>query len=374
MIKVLNIISDTNIGGAGRVLENYLRYMDRDNFEAAVALPRGSLLIERLKPFGVPIYELDGIADTSMDLSAVKKLKKLIREVNPDIVHTHGAMSGRIAGRQCGKKVVFTRHSAFPLPEKLNKQPLKGIYKLVNEHYADRIICVSPICRDYLMEGGVSCDNIDVVINGVDAATRSGEADCVALRRNFGIEDGVFTAAVIARIEHYKGHMYVAEAAKILKDRGRNFRIIAAGTGSYEDEVKSRARDLGVEDVLLFPGFVSDVPGLLSILDVQINASYNEAASLSILEGLSMGVPAIVSDFPGNLSIVDDGKTGLVFKTRDPVGLADAIERLMDDRNLLAKLGENARTEYEKRFTGAIFAKNTEKVYLKVTEGGHHGK
>ena len=348
--------------------------MDRDNFEAGVVLPRGSLLIERLKILDVPIYELDGIADTSMDFSAIKKLKKIIREVNPDIVHTHGVMSGRIAGRQCGKKVIFTRHSAFPLPDKLKKQPLKGVYKIVNERYADRIICVSPVCRDYLMEGGINGNKIDVVINGVDAAKRSGEADREALRRKFGIEDGIFTAAIIARIEHYKGHMYVAEAAKILKDRGRSFKIIVAGTGSFEDEVKRRAHNLGVEGFLLFTGFVSDVPGLLSILDVQINASYNEAASLSILEGLSMGVPAIVSDFPGNLSIVDDGKTGLVFKTRDPVGLADAVERLMDDRKLLVKLGENARAAYDKRFTGAIFAKNTENIYLKVTEGGHHGK
>ena len=101
MIKVLNIISDTNVGGAGRVILNYLKYMDRDRFEVSVALPQGSLLKPQLEPFGIPIYEVDGMADKSLDWKAIKKLKQVIRLSGADIVHTHGSMSGRIDGRHC---------------------------------------------------------------------------------------------------------------------------------------------------------------------------------------------------------------------------------------------------------------------------------
>ena len=59
-------------------------------------------------------------------------------------VHTHGALSGRIAGRRCGKAVIYTRHSAFPVPAKLKYPPGRWVNKLVNEHYADHIIAVSP--------------------------------------------------------------------------------------------------------------------------------------------------------------------------------------------------------------------------------------
>ena len=99
MIRVLNIISDTNIGGAGRVILNYLRYTDKSKFETMVAIPKGSLLKEPLEQAGVTIYEVEGLADRSFHKDDVKTLQALIKQVKPDLVHTHGALSGRIASR-----------------------------------------------------------------------------------------------------------------------------------------------------------------------------------------------------------------------------------------------------------------------------------
>ena len=144
MIKVLNIISDTNIGGAGRVLLNYLQYDNRTDFETAVAVPKGSLLAQPLRDLGAAVYEVEGMVDRSYHKDDVKVLMDLIREVDPDIVHTHGALSGRIAGRRCGKVVIYTRHSAFPVPAKLKYPPGRWVNKLVNEFFADHIIAVSP--------------------------------------------------------------------------------------------------------------------------------------------------------------------------------------------------------------------------------------
>ena len=120
MIRVLNIISDTNIGGAGRVILNYLRYADRDKFETLVAIPRGSLLKPLLEEAHVTVYEVDGMADFSYASEDVKALQALIRQVKPDLVHTHGALSGRIAAKRCRVPVVYSRHSAFPVPAKRN--------------------------------------------------------------------------------------------------------------------------------------------------------------------------------------------------------------------------------------------------------------
>ena len=366
-MKVLNIISDTNIGGAGMVLENYLRHRDRDSFELSVALPSGSLLTERITPFGVPVYELEGIADKSMDMRAVRELKKVIRRADPDIVHTHGAFAGRIAGRQCGRRVVVTRHSAFPLPGRMQKQPFRTVYRLLTEHYADRIICVSPICRDYLTEIGVREDLFSVVINGVERKMRADEAHCAAMRKKLGTE-GMFTAGSVARIEPYKGQDVMVRAARILKDRGRKIKLVAAGTGSFEPEVKALAVQLGVEDSVVFPGFVREVPELLSVLDVQLSTSHIEATSLSLLEGFSMGVPAVVSDIPGNAGVVTDGVTGRLFPDGDAGALADVIEQLMDSPGLLQTWGENAAADYESRFTGEAFARRIEQVYREVME------
>lgn len=367
MIKVLNIISDTNIGGAGMVLENYLRYMDRENFSVSVALPKNSLLTPKLRPYGVTVYELDGLADKSVDFGAIKELKAVIKKDGPDIVHTHGAFVGRIAGKQCGKKVVFTRHSGFPLSDKVKKQPFKAVYKYLAEHYTDKIICVSPICRDYLLEVGVKEDIFAIVINGVDKDERADGETVLGMRRRFGAE-GYFTAGVAARIEPYKGQDVLVRAARILKDRGRRLKLVCAGTGSFEDEVKKLAADLDVEDTVVFPGFISEMPAFLSALDVQLNVSHIEATSLSLLEGLSIGLPAIVSNIPGNAGVIRDGETGLIFPEGDASALADAIEKVMDSPELLKKWGENALKDYEARFTGKVFAENTEAVYREVME------
>lgn len=375
MIRVLNVISDSNIGGAGRVLLNYLQYADRSRFETMIAVPRGSLLCEPLRELGGIVHEVDGLAERSYHKDDVRTLMALIRKVDPDIVHTHGALSGRIAGRRCGKAVIYTRHSAFPVPAKLKYPPGRWVNKLVNEHYADHIIAVSPAAAQNLTDAGISKKKITVMMNGVAPLTRASDEECAALRAELGLDPNVFTAGILARIEPYKGHLYILEAAEQLKREGRNFRILIAGTGSYEDEVRQAIAEKKLENEALFLGFRSDVAKLLSILDVQLNASYGtEASSIALCEGMSLGVPAIASDYGGNPWQIDDGEDGLIFPSRDSTALARALARLMDEPETLGNMQKRAVEIFHERFTGKIFARNVERVYLNTLEETGHGK
>ena len=375
MIRVLNVISDSNIGGAGRVLLNYLQYADRSRFETMIAVPRGSLLCEPLRELGGIVHEVDGLAERSYHKDDVRTLMALIRKVDPDIVHTHGALSGRIAGRRCGKAVIYTRHSAFPVPAKLKYPPGRWVNKLVNEHYADHIIAVSPAAAQNLTDAGISKKKITVMMNGVAPLTRASDEECAALRAELGLDPNVFTAGILARIEPYKGHLYILEAAEQLKREGRNFRILIAGTGSYEDEVRQAIAEKKLENEVLFLGFRSDVAKLLSILDVQLNASYGtEASSIALCEGMSLGVPAIASDYGGNPWQIDDGEDGLIFPSRDSTALARALARLMDEPETLGNMQKRAVEIFHERFTGEIFARNVERVYLNTLEETGHGK
>ena len=387
MIRVLNIISDTNIGGAGRVLINYLQYADRAQFDTAVALPRGSLLKAPLEELNTTVYEVDGIADRSYDKEDVKLLRELIGRVDPDIVHTHGALSGRIAARQCGKKVVYTRHSAlcgkkvvytrhsaFPVPAKLRYPPGRWVNKWVNEHYADRIIAVSPAAAANLTDAGISSKRITVMMNGVAPVARSAPETCRDFRERYGLSPDVFTAGILARIEPYKGHLHIVEAAQQLKEEGRKLQLLIAGVGGYEEELRGEVSHRGLEDTVFFLGFQTDVAPVLSVLDVQLNASYGtETSSLSILEGMSMGLPAVVSSYGGNPWLIDDGEDGLIFPNRDSAALARCIARLMDEPETLARMSRRAVEIFQSRFTGEIFAKNVEQVYLDVLKGVPHG-
>lgn len=375
MIRVLNIVSDTNIGGAGRVLLNYLQYADRSQFHTMVAVPRGSLLKEPLEQVGAEVFEVDGIADRSYDKNDVKLLKDLIDRVEPHIVHTHGALSGRIAGRQCGKVVIYTRHSAFPVSAKLKYPPGRWVNKLLNEHYSDHIIAVSPAAAENLTDAGISSKRITTMMNGVAPVERCSQEECAALRRQWGVEEDDFVLGILARLEPYKGHMDIVDAAKILADEGRKFKILVAGNGTFEAEVKARVDELGLNDYVKFLGFLTDVRGFLSVLDVQLNASYGtETSSLSILEGFSMGLTAVISDYGGNPWLVTDGDNGLMFPTRDSKKMAECMARVMDEPDTLKKLSVRAKEVFHERFTGEIFAKNIETVYLDTLKGAKHGK
>lgn len=371
MIRILNIISDTNIGGAGRVILNYLRYADRNKFETLVAIPRGSLLKPLLEEAEVPVYEVDGMADCSYANQDVKALQALIRRVRPDLVHTHGALSGRIAAKRCHVPVVYSRHSAFPVPAKLKYPPGRWVNKLLNEHYADHIIAVSPATRDNLTEGGISPKKITVVMNGVAPVSPISDEQKAALRRSLGLGKDVFTFGILARIEDYKGHLYLVYAAKLLKDRGySNFRILVAGTGAFEEEVTRAVTEMGVEDVVQMLGFRSDAAALLNILDVQLNASYGtEATSMALLEGMSLGLPTIASDYGGNPFVITSGQNGLLFPSRDSAALADAMAELMDHPEEVSIMREKALETYQSRFTGEVFARNTEQIYENVLKG-----
>ena len=373
MIRVLNIISDTNIGGAGRVILNYLRYADRDKFEPLVAIPRGSLLKPSLEEAGVPVYEVEGMADRSYHKDDVAALKALIGKVKPDLVHTHGALSGRIAAKRCRVPVVYSRHSAFPVPAKLKHPPGRWVNKLLNEHYADHIIAVSPATRDNLTEGGISPKKITVVMNGVAPVKKTSPEEQAALRAELGLAPGTFVFGILARIEDYKGHLYLVHAAKLLKEKGYlNFRILIAGTGAFEAEIARAVVEMGVSDVVQMLGFRSDVTALLNILDVQLNASYGtEATSMALLEGMSLGLPSIVSNYGGNPFVIEDGANGLVFPSQDSLALCACMARLMDEPDTVLAMKRRASDLFEQRFTGQVFARNTEQIYLDVLKGAH---
>ena len=371
LIRVLNVISDTNIGGAGRVILNYLRYSDRDRFETWAALPRGSLLKPPLEEAGAQVIEVEGMADRSYHREDVKGLQALMGERRPDLVHTHGCLSGRIAAKRCGLPAVYSRHSAFPVPAKLKYPPGRWVNKFVNEHYADRIIAVSPATRDNLIEGGISPRKITVVMNGAAPVPRTGQEEQAALKRELSIPEGHTVFGILARLEDYKGHLDLLEAVRRLKERGReDFTVLAAGTGPFEGTLAQAVRQAGAEDRMKLLGFRSDVPALLNILDVQLNCSYGtEATSMALLEGMSLGLPTIASDYGGNPYVVEDGGTGLLFPSRNAAALAEAMERLMDRPEERKALGARARTVYEERFTGQVFARNTEKIYLDILKG-----
>jgi len=367
LIRVLNIVSDTNIGGAGRCILNFLAHYDRTVFQVDVALPRKSLLIPEIEKLDTRAIPVEGIGDKSLDFRGIKLLKAVIRDYDPRVVHTHGAMSGRIAARQCKRAVVYTRHSVFPVGKKLSRQPGKWINGKINEHYADAIIAVAEAAKANLVDSGVAPGKIQVILNGVERQIRLSPEEILAEKARYGIAPDRFVAGILARMDPVKGHRYLLEAAKIINDQGFPFTVVIAGAGPLEEELKQQVDRMGMDDTVIFAGFVTDIPRLLSILDVQINASYGtEATSLALLEGMSMGVPAVATDYGGNPGVIANGENGILVPIQNSEALARAILDIMNDQTGYRRMADRCHEIFDQKFTADIYARNIEDVYRRV--------
>lgn len=372
MKKIIQVLSDTNLGGAGRVLSNYLSAYDKSKYQVEVVVPKDSVLTEVFSSYGVKIHELEGIADRSYDKKGVRALRKLFAQEKPDLVHTHGAFSGRVAAKREKIPVVYSRHSVFPVSK---KQKLLALpMGLVNTHFADGIIAVSPAAVDNLVELGIPAKKITTIFNGVKPLVHTSLPEQVALRNELGVGN-CFLFGILARLEEYKGHKLLLEACQSLKAEGRDFRLLIAGTGAEAEAVSAEIVALGLEDKVQYLGFWQRVEELLCILDVQVNCSYGtEATSIALLEGMSLGVPGVVSDYGGNPWVIAHGQNGLVFPSENVKELCSAMKRMMDDTALREQCQEGAVEMFRKKFTAEVFAQETEAFYEDIWNNKRNGE
>lgn len=375
MIKVFNVISDTNIGGAGKCLLTYLEYADKSKFDITVILPKDSLLKPHLQDLGIKIIEIDAMSDKSLDRSAIKKLTAIFKKEKPDIVHSHASMSARIAARRAHAKIIYTRHSVFAPSPRISKGIGKKINGAINNYYSDGIIAVAEAAKQNLIDTGVDSSKIRVILNGVKPIEKIDEAQKEKAFKSFGVLPGEKVISIVARLNPVKGHEYFLRAAKKVLDSGIKAKFIIAGTGDILGRLRQLSFELGVDESICFAGFVEDVTELMNITDIQVNASYGtEATSLSLLEGMSLGTVAVVSDFGGNPGVITDGENGLITPQKDADALADALIYLCNNDEKRRRMSENAIKVFDTKFKAEVMSRNIESFYTEIIQSGGNKK
>lgn len=369
MIKVINVISDTNIGGAGKCVVNFCKNYNQEKFEIVVVLPKGSALIEELKGTSARLIEIDALKDKSFDIKALFKLIKIFRAEKPDIVHTHASSIARIAAKFAkDSKIIYTRHCAFPVSDKIKKGIGRFIYKHTNELFSDRIIAVGGAAKENLLEGGIDPDRIETFLNGVEKVEKISEEKKREIRERYKIKDDEVVIGIIARIEEVKGHDTFIDAAKILlNEKNINAKFLILGTGTKEEELKEKVKQLKLEDKIIFTGFVKDVGSYLNIFDIQVNCSFGtETSSLSLLEGMSIGVPAVVSNYGGNPYLISDGENGYIVPIKSPSETAEAIYKILVKPEIRKYMQKRSVEIFDENFTIETYVNNIQNVYETV--------
>ena len=364
-MRVLHVISDTNIGGAGVLLGNLIRNFDRERVDSVVALPRESQLLARLREIGVPMKELQYLPDR-YSMPSVREVCHLIREEGIELIHANAALSARIAGRRCGIPVLHTRHCCFPLAGVWRLPPVRYFGGIWNRALSDRVIATADAAAQNLLALGIPRERIDVIINGSEAMRDVSDGELACIRAAWGLRKTDFVVGICARLEPCKGHETFLRAAKRLMERYPtfSFRFLVIGDGSRREALEGLVQTLGISPWVRFVGFLENVAPVYRLLRVNVNCSSGtETSCLALSEGMSAGVPCVVSDYGGNVAMVGESDAGIVYPVGDFEALADAVGRIATDPDLEERMRTAAYARYRECYTAKRMADRVTEVY-----------
>ncbi len=364
MIRILHVISDENVGGAGILLANLLRHLDATRFHSAVALPQDSALIDRLSGLA-QIFPLRYPCNR-LSVASLRELTEVIRQWKPHLIHGNAALSAKLAGRLHGKAVVYTRHCYYPL-----EAPRLGLRALAerqgNRWLTDFAIATAPSAAENLRSLRVPQGSLRVILNGSEPVRVCDAEELAAWRWRHGLGEKEILIGICARLEACKGHETFLRAARLLADRMSRcpLRFVIVGEGSRREELEHLARTLALEDRVCFTGFEQDMAPVYRSLRIHVNCSCGtETSCLALSEGMSASLPTVASDYGGNPLMVQ--AAGRCFPVGNGEALAAVLEEILTVPSLERQMREASLADFRERFTAERMARETQEVYEEV--------
>jgi glycogen(starch) synthase len=288
-----------------------------------------------------------------------------------DVVHGHDWLVA-VAGDHLAKRfrcplavtihaTEFGRHQGW-----VDKHPQSHIHGVERwmANRADRVVTCSAYMREHVADVyGLEEERISVIPNGIDPTDLVPVADLDALRREFAAPEERLVL-LVGRLVYEKGFQLALEALPGLIERVGNVRFLVAGSGTHEQELRSQAAELGLDDHGVFVGWIGDdvLHSLYRIADLCVVPSIYEPFGLVALEAMASGCPCLVADTGGLREVVPNEDVGLRFHSRDPQSLAAMAERLLTDEALRERLVAEA-SEHVLTFDWADVAEQVAAVY-----------
>jgi glycosyltransferase involved in cell wall biosynthesis len=297
-MKVLHVITGLGVGGAEHQLRSILQHTRHES--DVVTLYNPGPVADMIRADGGSVRDLGMTSNTQ--ISALFRLRRLIRAGRYDVVHAHlyrSQIYGRPAAWLAATPVILsTEHSIGETH--LERRPMtpgvRALY-LGTEFLSDITIAVSPAVRERLLKWGVRDRRVTVIANGVDMPRVAFDEHARdRVRAEFGIGADVYLIGVLGRLDPNKQFdMVIGAAAPLLGD---DVKLLIVGKGNERAHLEQVARDRGVTGQVIFAGERHDVADMLSAMDLFVASSKQETFGLSVLEGLANGLPVLYTACP----------------------------------------------------------------------------
>jgi glycosyltransferase involved in cell wall biosynthesis len=335
-------------GGQNQVLLTVNGLREIGQRTALVAHPDGEL--RRRAAEGLDLIPL--VPRTEVDLTAAWRLSRVMKRLQPDIVHAHDphgvAMAALALSLGTGSKTVYA-----PPPLIASRRVdfhLKGnSFSRWKHRQVDCFIAASDAIRQMLIGDGVPSEKTTTVHEGIDIAV----------------------VGNVAALVPHKGQRHLVEAAHLVVREVPDARFVILGEGELRDHLEKQVKEYHLEKHVLLPGFRTDVLGCIKGFDLFAMSSVTEGLGTSLLDAMACSRPIVATSAGGIPEIVEDGVTGVLVAPRDHTSMAREIVRLLKDGPLRKRMGDAGYARVNERFTVERMVEETAAVYARVAGTPH---
>ncbi|MEW6410247.1 MAG: glycosyltransferase family 4 protein [Nitrospirota bacterium] len=406
MKKIIRIISRLNIGGPAIHTILLTSELDRMGYKTILVKGKesegeGDMLDFADKRGVTPILidELGREISFRKDIIALLNIYTLIRREKPDIIHTHTAKAGAL-GRLAAflytlelrfKKLFKSNYAGNPPPpiiiHTFHGHVLSGYFRRfkslifiytekVLALLSTKVITLSDRLKKELIDMNIgNSRKIEVIplgleLEGFFSASSKSSGYKGKFKDSLGISMEAPLVGIIGRLVPIKGHRYFIESAKmVLSSKGqgaRDVKFVIIGDGELRKELEDYTRELGIGDSVIFTGFRSDLHEIYSDLDIVVLSSLNEGTPVSVIEAMAAGKPVIATEVGGVPDLIKNNRTGIIIPPCDSRAIADAIVRLLKDKELREFLGNNAQREVYPKYSVDNLVANINSLYTSL--------
>lgn len=362
-MHVLHLESGRHLYGGARQVLYLIGGLAEKGVEGTLVCPPTSAIAAAGVSQGLQVRELPMRGD--LDPGFVGRFRRLIDELEPDIVHVHSRRGadtlGGMAVRRAAVPAVLTRrvdHRELP------------IFGGLKYHLYHKVIAISDTIYRQLTGAGVSQSRLHRVRSAIDPAAWRVRWPREQFLQEFDLQESNFVVAVVAQLIPRKGHNYLLDALVKITTVCPELRVICFGRGRLETSLRKSFARADLESVVQFAGYREDLPAFLGHCQLLVHPAIREGLGLSLLEAQAAGLPVAGFRVAGVEEAVADGKTGLLVAARDSTALAAVIAEMYDNPQrreaMVVAGGDRIGTEFslEKMIEGNLH------VYREILQAG----
>jgi glycosyltransferase involved in cell wall biosynthesis len=370
-IRVLHLLVTTSPGGGPKHVYDLVRCLPRDEFQVVVAGPRDGVFFDRFRELGVTMVELPL---SRLGARHLPLATRLVREHRIHIVHSHGkgpGLYGRLAARRMGIPAIHTFHGIHYGGYSWLGQRLY----LALERWLSRLTrTIINVSRSQEAEGlalGLFRREQSVVVfNGIDVDEMDRALQRAPIRREMlGLTAGHLVLGCVSRWDPVKRLEILLQAVRRLASRIPDVALLLVGGGGEEARIRRLVATTGLQERVIFTGFLGNPARAYGMLDLYVAASLKEGLPLALLEAMAASRAIVATDVSGHRDVVVHGETGLLAPPEDSAALAEAIATLAADPDRRRLMGEGGRQRVLDHFAIQSMVDQTAAVYRRAVSG-----